>query len=171
VGQSNLERAIISHESKVTLGNELGDRSSLVHQIIYSSAATVPFSESELATLLLRARSNNERLGVTGLLLSHEGSFLQALEGERAVVDTLFSVISRDKRHDRIAKILTREVEDRHFAGWKMGFVAMSTVAKALPGFSDYLQNRGEANGGADAAARVLSAFRDGRFHNHVKLS
>jgi Sensors of blue-light using FAD len=141
-----------------------------VHQVIYSSAEVVPFSENDLSTLLLRARSNNERLGVTGLLLYHEGSFLQALEGDEAVLDALFTTISRDKRHNRVVKLLGRAVEERHFSNWKMGFVAMSTIAKTLPGFSDYLRQRGELAGKADAATRVLSAFRDGRFHNHVAV-
>ncbi|MEI9937362.1 MAG: BLUF domain-containing protein [Pseudomonadota bacterium] len=141
-----------------------------MYQIIYSSTAAVPFSERDLSTLLLRARGNNERLGVTGLLLSHENSFLQALEGDEAVLEALFLVISRDKRHDQIVKLLVRNVEGRHFAGWRMGFVAVSSIAKTLPGFSDYLRHRGERDGTADAAARLLSAFRDGRFHNHVRV-
>ncbi|HEY0468187.1 MAG TPA: BLUF domain-containing protein [Polyangiaceae bacterium] len=142
-----------------------------MYQIIYSSVAARPFSESDLSTLLLRVRRTNERLGVTGLLLSHEGCFLQALEGNEAVVETLFLAISRDRRHHHVVKLLAREVEGRLFAGWKMGFVAMSAVAKTLPGFSDYLRHRGEVDGSADAALRVLSAFRDGRFHGHVEIS
>ena len=141
-----------------------------VYQIIYSSAAAVPFSDNDLATLLLRARSNNERLGITGLLLYHDRSFLQVLEGDTAVLESLFSIILRDKRHDHIVKLLAREVDDRHFAGWKMGFVSMSSVPTTLPGFSDYLRQRGEPGAKADAAARVLAAFRDGRFRNHVKI-
>jgi Sensors of blue-light using FAD len=141
-----------------------------VYQVIYSSAAAVPFSESDLSRLLLRARANNERLGITGLLLYHEGSFLQALEGDEAALDSLFATISADKRHDHIVKLLARELNERLFAGWNMGFVATSSIAKNLPGFSDYLRHRGEADAKADAAARVLSAFRDGRFRNHVKI-
>jgi len=142
----------------------------MVHQVIYSSAATVPFSEADLTTLLLRARQNNARLQVSGLLLHHEGSFLQVIEGDEATLDTLFSVISRDKRHDRIVKLLSREVPERHFAEWKMGFVSMSALAHSLPGFSDFLRHRGTPNANAEAAARVVSAFRDGRFRSHVKV-
>jgi Sensors of blue-light using FAD len=141
-----------------------------VYQVIYASAAAVPFTEGALSTLLLRARANNERLGVTGLLLFHEGSFLQVLEGDQAALESLFSTISGDKRHDHIVKLLAREVADRQFAGWNMGFVSMSAIPKTLPGFSDYLRHRGEPNAATDAATRVLSAFRDGRFRNHVKL-
>jgi hypothetical protein len=141
-----------------------------VHQVVYSSAATLPFSDSDLSALLLRARNNNQRLGVTGLLLHHEGSFLQALEGDEAVLETLLATIKRDKRHDRLVMLVRRQVEGRHFPDWQMGFVALSSVPRTLPGFSDYLRHRGESNATADAAARVLSAFRDGRFRSHVQF-
>ncbi len=141
-----------------------------MHQVIYSSAAVEAFSESELATLLLHARGNNERLGVTGLLLYHEGSFLQALEGDEEVLSALFSTITRDKRHHHIVKLLAREVDGSHFAGWQMGFVAMSAISKTLPGFSDYLRHRGEPDATASAATRVLSAFREGRFRSYVEV-
>jgi hypothetical protein len=141
-----------------------------VHQVIYSSAAVVAFSENDLASLLLRARGNNERLDVTGLLLYHEGSFLQALEGDEEVLSALFSAISGDKRHHHIVKLLAREVDGRYFAGWQMGFVAMSSISKTLPGFSDYFRQRGEPDAKAGAATRVLSAFRDGRFRSYVNV-
>jgi Sensors of blue-light using FAD len=141
-----------------------------MHQVIYSSAAVAAFSENDLMTLLLRARGNNDRLGVTGLLLYHEGSFLQALEGDEGVLNALFSTISGDKRHHQIVKLLAREVDGAHFAGWQMGFVAMSSISKTLPGFSDYLRHRGEPDAKADAAARVLSAFREGRFRSYVNV-
>ena len=126
------------------------------------------FSEPDLATLLLRARVNNARLGVSGLLLHHEGSFLQVLEGDPEVLKTLFVKISLDKRHNRVVKLLDRNVEKRHFAEWKMGFVSGATISHALPGFSDYLRHRGEVSKVADAAERMISAFRDGRFRSHV---
>ncbi|MEO6602119.1 MAG: BLUF domain-containing protein [Polyangiaceae bacterium] len=139
-----------------------------VHQVIYSSAAVTPFTEPDLGSLLLRARANNARLGVSGLLLHHEGSFLQVLEGKREVLDPLFRTISLDKRHDRVVKLLDREVDERHFADWKMGFVSAASIAKQLPGYTDYLRHRGEVSKAADAADRVLAAFREGRFRSHV---
>ncbi|HKO50089.1 MAG TPA: BLUF domain-containing protein [Polyangiaceae bacterium] len=139
-----------------------------MYQVIYSSAATTPFSDAELASLLLRARTNNLRLGVSGLLLHHAGSFLQVLEGDRAVLERLFATIRLDRRHNRVVKLLEREVAERHFADWKMGFVSMGNLVQALPGFSDYLRHRGDASKAADAADRVLSAFRSGRFRSHV---
>jgi len=142
-----------------------------VNQIVYSSAAVSRFAEVELASLLLRARKNNERLGVSGLLLHHGGSFLQVLEGDSEVVNALFATIGKDKRHHRIVKLLNRDVGARQFAEWKMGFVSVDALSHPLPGFSDFMRHRSKDDAKtADAAQRVLAAFRDGRFRSHVAV-
>lgn len=138
-------------------------------QIIYSSAAVVPFSELELQRLLLHARQNNTRLGATGMLLYEDGSFLQVIEGAGPVLEALFERIGADKRHHRVITLLRREVEARHFGDWAMGFVTPGRLIQQLPGYSDYLRLRGEPQKGASAAERVLSSFREGRFRSFVK--
>ena len=141
-----------------------------MHQVIYSSAAVEPFSDSELSQLLAAARVNNDRLGVTGMLLYHEGSFLQALEGDQGVLESLYAKIGKDKRHHRVVALLRRNVERRLFDQWQMGFAATKSLPKNVPGFSDYLRLRGDPIEGANAAARLLAAFRDGRFRSYVQV-
>ncbi|HEY3664429.1 MAG TPA: BLUF domain-containing protein [Polyangiaceae bacterium] len=140
-----------------------------MNQLVYSSAAVEAFSEVRLSEVLLRARTNNERLGVTGMLLYHEGSFLQVLEGEAAILESLFTVISGDKRHHRVMPLLRREVEEHQFGDWRMGFASLKNLPANLPGYSDYLRLRGDPVEGATAAVRLLEAFRGGRFHNFVQ--
>jgi FAD-dependent sensor of blue light len=137
-------------------------------QIIYASVAVAPFSELELTRLLMLARANNTRLGVSGMLLYDDGSFLQAIEGEAQVLEALFQKISGDARHSRVAILLRREVEARYFGDWSMGFVSSRYLSKNLPGYSDYLRLRGEPDKSANAAERVLAGFREGRFRSYV---
>jgi hypothetical protein len=139
-----------------------------MYQVVYSSAAVEPFSEAQLTELLARARRSNARLGVTGMLLYHEGSFLQVVEGDGDVPEALFQSISKDKRHHRIVPLLRRQVEGRHFEKWTMGFAVAKNLPINMPGFSDYLRLRGDAAEAGNAAARLLAAFRDGRFHSYV---
>jgi hypothetical protein len=141
-----------------------------VHQVIYSSAAVEPFSDSALTELLAAARVNNGRLGVTGMLLYHEGSFLQALEGDEDVLENLYVKIGKDTRHHRLVALFRRNVGSRHFDQWQMGFAATKSLPKNMPGFSDYLRLRGDPIEGANAAARMLAAFRDGRFRSYVQV-
>jgi len=138
-------------------------------QIIYASSAVTTFSELELGQLLMLARKNNKRLGVTGMLLYHDASFLQVIEGEAAVLQTLFERIGGDQRHSSVVTLLRRQVEEPHFGDWSMGFVSQKHLTTSMPGYSDYLRLRGEPKRSADAAARMLACFRDGRFRRHVK--
>jgi hypothetical protein len=137
-------------------------------QVVYASAAVAEFSEVELTELLSRARVNNQRLGVTGMLLYHDGSFLQALEGDGQVLDALFDRIGKDKRHHRVVLLLKRDIEQRHFDQWQMGFASLKNLPQNLPGYSEYLRLRGDPKQAGDAGARLLAAFREGRFRSYV---
>ena len=46
--------------------------------------------------MLAVARTNSVALGVTGLLLSVDGGFLQVLEGERDVLHAPYAQIAKD---------------------------------------------------------------------------
>lgn len=131
-----------------------------MQQVIYSSAAIAPFSESALSELLAAARINNGRLGVTGMLLYNEGSFLQVLEGDENVLESLYAQIGADKRHHRMVALLRRQVDARHFDQWQMGFASMKALPENMPGYSDYLRLRGDPIESANVAARLLGAFR-----------
>jgi hypothetical protein len=141
-----------------------------MHQVLYSSAAVAPFSETQLTELLAAARVNNGRLGVTGMLLYDEGSFLQALEGDARVLEGLYARIAKDKRHQRVVPLLRREVSERQFDEWQMGFASTKNLPKNLPGFSDYRRLRANPIESANAASQLLSAFCAGRFRSYVQV-
>lgn len=143
-----------------------------VHQLIYVSAAKAEFTEAALTRLLLRARQNNRKLGVSGLLIHHSGAFFQVLEGTEPVVEALFDRISRDPRHHRILVLQRTSLANAVFAEWSMGFVGGQPAdLERMPGFNDFFR-RGFANAnlveaGAQAATLAL-AFRAGRFRQLV---
>jgi hypothetical protein len=82
----------------------------------------------------------------------------------------LYAKIGQDKRHHRLVALIRRNVERRHFDQWQMGFAVTKALPTNMPGFSDYLRLRGDPMEGANAAARLLGAFRDGRFHSYVQV-
>lgn len=141
-------------------------------QLIYVSAARAPFTEQELGSLLLKARANNQRLGVSGLLIHHAGSFFQVLEGGPDTVQTLYERIALDKRHTRVLPLVRGLVPQRTFGDWSMGFVAGSHPRlKDLPGFNDFLRRGFDVGHTADGASRAKDlalAFRSGRFRQLV---
>jgi hypothetical protein len=141
-------------------------------EYIYASAATHDFSNEDLIDLLKLARKNNSRRNITGMLLHHEGSFIQILEGPEDTVQALFETISRDKRHAKMLLLSRRNVEERTFGDWGMGFACSSCVGnKDLAGFSDLLLSQAtalEMEQRADRAHQVLLKFREGLYRQHV---
>jgi hypothetical protein len=138
-------------------------------QLIYMSAATRPFLSHELPSLLTKTRLKNESLGVSGMLVYHEGSFLQVLEGSAQNVDQLYKHIALDDRHTNCELLLRTFVEQRSFGDWSMGFVNTNEFRNPaqLPGYRDFFgtampfrENCRELG----MAQKLLLAFRAGEW-------
>lgn len=140
-------------------------------QWVYASAEAVPFSPAELDELLLRARSRNEAGEITGLLLYHEGSFLQILEGEEHQVKATIGRIEQDKRHQDVRLIFRGQIEERNFGEWRMGF-CRPVNAEDIPGFVDLFRSMStndldlEAN--AKRVEKLIDGFKEGRWRQSV---
>ena len=93
------------------------------HRLIYVSAAREEMTSEQLDSILAVARRNNEPAGVTGLLLFHDGSFFQVLEGPKEAVMRIFSAIEKDPRHSRVILLQTQAAASRAFPSWSMGYV------------------------------------------------
>jgi hypothetical protein len=138
---------------------------SLIH-CIYASAAARPFSTSDLAELLRSSRERNARLGLTGMLLYAEGSFLQVLEGAGASVDALVGKIEADPRHEQVTVIIREPIARRAFSDWSMGFYAATrSELDGIAGVNDFFGGaRTLAQVDAGRAQKLLAGFRDGRW-------
>lgn len=137
-------------------------------QLLYISAGTREFTESELEEILAVARSNNEALNVTGMLLYHQGSFIQALEGEQSVVESLYQKIGTDKRHLETRVLYRGDIPDRNFKSWSMGFYrSKQSNEDNLDGFHHFLRNGFRSGSKEDegTARKALLAFREGKWH------
>jgi hypothetical protein len=109
-----------------------------MYQIVYASTASQEFTAADLKKLLLRARMRNKAAGVTGMLVFHDGAFLQALEGEKRAVVRIFDSIDKDPRHREIAVLHCGPgpEQQRVFGDWAMGFADLSGAAVLLKGFT-----------------------------------
>ncbi len=140
-------------------------------QLIYISAANHEFSEEELSALLEQARKNNESLNISGMLLYHGGSFIQALEGERELVEALYQKIGADPRHSETQVLFRGEIKERDFEGWSMGFYrSRQTSAENLEGFHQFLQGGLRTGKPEDSgrARKALQGFREGKWRAAV---
>jgi hypothetical protein len=142
---------------------------SLIH-CIYSSAAVPGFEERDLPGILDVSRWNNQRLGVTGMLLYVQGSFFQVLEGPAASVDPLYESITRDARHTRVTCIIREAIARRTFPDWTMGYATMSGAAvRSIVGGNDFFAAASCLAALDDSRAKkLLTAFARGRWRTHV---
>lgn len=140
-------------------------------QLVYASGAMHPFSEQELLVLLEECRTNNTRIGVTGVLLYVGTSFLQVLEGEAEAVESLYERVAEDDRHGAVTLLLRRIVPVRGFGKWSMGFVNANRKGKEFDGLFDILRNRSFADLREDhkAVRSVLDGFVEGKWRKTIR--
>lgn len=73
-----------------------------------------------MAEILGAAIRNNRQRNLTGVLLFHEGRFLQAVEGAAPDVTRLLNELARDSRHQRMRVLFHGAVPARRFEGLPM---------------------------------------------------
>ncbi len=132
----------------------------------YTSIASHEMSHEELIGLLQKARTNNLKRNVTGLLLYMDNCFFQVLEGEQSVVEDLFALISKDSRHHHVMKLIEEPIEERSFGDWNMGYQHVTRAELAnFTGLTDFLDHDGGFDCMVGHRARTLiDAFRMGRW-------
>lgn len=96
--------------------------SNVIFEIIYFSSAIRVFEEKVLKELLEQSRRNNQRDGITGMLLYDSGTFIQYIEGPCEPLLACWERIKADPRHRGIIKVAEEPIEARLFADWSMGF-------------------------------------------------
>lgn len=98
--------------------------------LLYASRAAGKIDDALLKSILERSRTHNLEHGITGVLCVHQAGnvFLQALEGSRTAVNQLYGNIIRDARHRDVTLLDYAEVDERRFAGWRMGSVDLNKV-------------------------------------------
>lgn len=91
-------------------------------RLIYVSTARYDLATADLQAILAEARTRNAEEDVTGLLICNGPNFMQLLEGPRAAVEEIFSLICGDDRHSGVVRILAEPAQTRLFGGWDMAF-------------------------------------------------
>ncbi len=136
-------------------------------QLAYMSSASALLSRAELMDLLTRSRVNNERQGVTGLLLYKDGNFLQIIEADEVPARALLQRILADPRHTGMTFLLDEPITRRSFPDWSIGFRHLSDLeVQGLPGYSSLMNNTAAPRGLDDARANcraLIEFFRSGR--------
>jgi len=131
-----------------------------MHYLLYASSADRPFDHVELDALLLKSRRNNEAANVSGMLLYHDGSFLQYLEGQEADVEAVFDRIAKDPRHHGIFVLDKGTIADRALPSWSMGYEPLKSEHSDRLGAFDFNKAALEKALDPELPRSVLSMMR-----------
>ena len=106
-----------------------------LHRLIYVSRWANGLGEdigAALARIVAASIGRNRLANVTGLLLAHEGWFVQALEGQEADVGALVIRIAADPRHRDLKLLFSGPEEARMFEGCPMASARLGAEAEPL---------------------------------------
>lgn len=97
-----------------------------VHRLVYASRSLIDPErrDEELKSIFAVARAHNGSVAVTGALYISTDRFVQILEGERDVVQSLYQSIRKDPRHDQVELAHQGPVDYRVFGAWSMAEVS-----------------------------------------------
>ena len=88
-------------------------------QLIYYSQP-FGFDDAMLDGILIQARRNNAKNGLTGALIARGDLYLQLLEGPEPAISSTFDKIRADNRHLAVKLLSSECVASRLFADWTM---------------------------------------------------
>lgn len=96
----------------------------------YISSFAQPMDQESISALVRVSRANNERDGITGILVAAGDLFFQVIEGPDDKVDALYARISVDPRHRQVL-LLSSEQGDfsRICPDWAMRKVDLTSAA------------------------------------------
>jgi hypothetical protein len=101
-----------------------------LQRLVYRSTATgSTTSLLNLVAILGESQRNNDRDELTGALASHNGRYIQVIEGSASTLDGLLRRLERDPRHKDI-KLLERDnITTREFGRWAMANAVVTPEA------------------------------------------
>lgn len=97
-------------------------------RIMYMSYASEPLEDIQLENILEKARLNNFKFNVTGVLIVKGSIFLQCLEGKKEDVLFIYNKILNDERHGNIIDLVEEDIENRLFPNWSMGYRNLKNI-------------------------------------------
>jgi len=118
-------------------------------RLLYVSQPIGPVTTYVTSSILEISKANNKKKDITGVLCQGSGLYMQVLEGQRSVINALFSRIMEDKRRKEVELLSMEEINQRRYGHWSMALVQLSKndpmVQMAHPEFDPYSASSSDA--------------------------
>ncbi len=101
----------------------------MLKRIKYVSRFDKPMSEDAIQAVGEQSRANNQRLGLTGILMASGGLFYQVLEGPAEAVDQVYGKIVADGRHTDLLLLSSEDDVERMFPDWSMETINLDAAS------------------------------------------
>ncbi|WP_406682936.1 BLUF domain-containing protein [Seonamhaeicola sp. MEBiC1930] len=111
----------------------------MIKTICYISDSIEHESLDKLKTLYLKAKANNHKYNITGVLIYKNQNFLQVLEGDEKAVNTTFEKIRFDRRHRNVFEVINTTIDERIFQDYNFGFTIIDNQ-RGIKNLYDYLE-------------------------------
>jgi hypothetical protein len=135
-----------------------------IHRLIYVSRWTTGLGDdvgAALHRIVAASMAKNRQADITGLLLAHEGWFVQVLEGAEPDIGALIVRIACDPRHRDLKLLFSGPDETRQFGDWDMASAKLGPEADPLLTELGLLARFDGHALDADAAMRLLALAAD----------
>ncbi|WP_299210841.1 BLUF domain-containing protein [uncultured Aquimarina sp.] len=116
-----------------------------IRTISYLSNSSKLDSE-EIEELLIDTMTNNNKIGIGGILIYSNDTFFQIIEGYTKDIDRLFAKIELDKRHFNVFKIFDRKVSIKKFERFSFSYIRVEDekISNELMSFLEIGDNFGD---------------------------
>jgi hypothetical protein len=90
--------------------------------ITYVSRANAFVDAAQVEQLMVAARKRNLQLGISGMLVYFDETFMQYIEGPRPQLELVYRIIRKDSLHSGLIKLVKAGITERVFPDWSMLF-------------------------------------------------
>lgn len=97
-------------------------------QLVYVSEAVSPVTDAVLTQIGKTGQANNTPLGITGLLIHSQNSFVQILEGELFTIVDRFDHLRHDPRHNNVSIVMIEPAASRMFKDKSLAILSLSSA-------------------------------------------
>ena len=101
----------------------------MVKRIKYVSRFDKPHTEADINAIGEQSSTNNEKLGLTGMLMASGGLFYQVLEGPSDAVDEVYGRIAKDGRHTDLLMLSSEDNVERLYPDWSMEVINLDAAS------------------------------------------
>ncbi|MGJ8685356.1 MAG: BLUF domain-containing protein [Nonlabens sp.] len=128
-----------------------------LHTICYFSDAQPSTTDTDIESLFTKTNQFNNDHNIYGILLHIAGKFLQILEGEKEVVQELYTRIKEDSRHNNIYEVFNKKADYLVFGNYDSKFSVVKSGLD-LMNIKAYLDSN-RLDSTSEKISRLLAPF------------